>query len=479
MAQPTPMRDRYNLPLTTTSSDAVQLYIDGLDRALSGNVGAELQLTEATRIDEGFAMAHAALAAYQARLRRPEQARASAEMAKATSGGLSRRERQHIDIIHMSLTGDGQNALQLAREHLEDFPSDAHILQQFTGLMSSSGSQARIKQTLDEIERRESAYGDDWFYLGLRSFYLHESDRFEESRVYAERSLQGNPRNGNASHNMAHVFYETSNYVGGLEFLNDWIVGYSDRAPFFSHLNWHMALFELTQGRYGRAQEIYEQCIRPSVLEKAGGLGPPLADATSLLWRLELYGKGVNESDWNEVRAFAADQAAAPGVSFQDAHAALALAATHDQITMDHLIDGLKSIADDGNSFVDDVVLPLAKGIEAFGREAYDDTIRYLEPIDDRIVALGGSQAQRAVFHDTLLQAYLRTQRYEHAEAMLRKRLEHRHSARDFYWLARAQSGAGNAGEARVSARQAQHLWAGAEPASLELSELRQITADS
>jgi tetratricopeptide (TPR) repeat protein len=344
--------------------------------------------------------------------------------------------------------------------------------------MSGSGSQERIRQTLDEIERRESAYGDDWFYLGLRSFYLHESDRFEESRVYAERSLQGNPRNGNASHNMAHVFYETSDYEGGLDFLNDWIVGYSARAPFFSHLNWHMALFELTQGRYARAQEIYEQCIRPSVLEKHGGLGPPLADATSLLWRLELYGKGVSERDWSEVRAFAADQAANPGVSFQDAHAALALAATHDRVAMDGLIDGINAMAAGGNAFMDEVVLPLVKGIEAFGREAYDDTIRFIEPIDDRIVALGGSQAQRAVFHDTLLQAYLRTQRYEHAEVMLRKRLEHRHTARDFYWLARSQAGTGKIDDAQVAARHAQHLWAGAEPRSPELAELSQLTAE-
>ncbi|MBA2453628.1 MAG: hypothetical protein H0V47_10685 [Chloroflexia bacterium] len=478
MAQPTPMRDRYNLPLTTTSGDAVQMYIDGLDRALSGNIGAEILLAEATQVDEGFAMAHAALAAHLSRLRQPEQARASAEAAMATSGGLSRRERQHIDIIYRSLNGDGPNALRLAREHLDDFPSDVHILQQFTGLMSSSGSKERIRQTLDEIEQRESAYGDDWFYLGLRSFYLHESDRFEESRIYSERSLQGNPRNGNASHNLAHVFYETSDYSGGLEFLNDWIIGYSDRAPFFSHLNWHMALFELTQGRYARAQEIYEQCIRPSVLEKAGGLGPPLADATSLLWRMELYGKGVSARDWNEVRAFAADQAANPGVAFQDAHAALALAATQDQSTMNVLLDGLKRMSRNGNSFVDDVVWPLVKGIEAFGREAYDDTIRYMEPINDRIIALGGSQAQRAVFHDTLLQAYLRTQRYEHAEAMLRKRLEHRHSARDFYWLACAQSSAGKADDAQFAARQAQHLWAGAEPASPELTELSRLVLE-
>lgn len=477
MAHSTPRRDRYELPLTTMSSNAVDLYIDGTDRSLSGNVGAEVKLNEATQIDEGFAMAHAALAVHHARLRQPEQALASVERASQTASGLSRRERQHIAVIHESLAGDGQLALQLAREHLDDFPSDGYILQQFTGLMTGTGSKTRIQQTLNEIERRETAFGDDWFYLGLRSFYLHESDRFEESRHYAERSLQGNPRNGNASHNMAHVFYETSDYAGGLDFLNDWIVGYNAQAPFFSHLNWHMALFELTQGCYARAQEIYEQCIRPSVLEKKGGLGPPLADATSYLWRLELYGKGASARDWSEVRAFAADQAAKPGIAFQDAHAALALAATRDQITMDDLIDGLNMMVSTGNTFVADVVLPLVKGIEAFGREAYDDTIRYMEPIDDLIVALGGSQAQRQVFHDTLLEAYLRTQRFEQAETMLRKRLEHRHSARDFYWLARAQSGAGSAGEAKVSALQARELWSTAEPESTELTALGRLTA--
>jgi tetratricopeptide (TPR) repeat protein len=475
MAQSAPMRDRYDLPLSTASATALDLYIDGVDRAFSGNIHAELKLSEAIEADEGFAMAHAALAAHQSRIRIPQAARENAARAKALSAGLSRRERQHIDIIHESLTGSGETALKLSYEHLDDFPSDAAILQLFTGLMTGSGTQERIALTLDEIERREAAYGDDWFYLGLRSFYLHESNRFQESRQFAERSLQGNPRNGNACHNMAHVFYETSDYEGGLDFLNDWIVGYSPTAPFFSHLNWHMALFELTQGRYGRAQDIYDECIRPSVLEARGGLGPPLADAKSYLWRLELYGKGVNPRDWQEVRAFAADHARSPGVSFQDAHAALALAATHDDVAMTGLIDALGQIATRGNSFVEAVVLPLVRGIEAFGRGAYAETIAFIEPIDDRIVAIGGSQAQRAVFHETLLEAYLRTGSYEQAEVMLRKRLEHRHTGRDFFWLAQAQSRSGKLDDARSNALQARKLWSGAEPNTPELISLKTL----
>ena len=57
MAYSSPLRDRYDLPLTTTSNDAVELYVDGVDRSLSGNVSAELKLDEAVRIDEGFTRA--------------------------------------------------------------------------------------------------------------------------------------------------------------------------------------------------------------------------------------------------------------------------------------------------------------------------------------------------------------------------------------------------------------------------------------
>ena len=476
MAHATPKRDRYNLDISTNSDTALNLFIEGQDLAFSGNLGAEEHLVASIAIDEGFAMAHAALANHLARLKQPQAARHHAAEARRLATGLSRRERQHIDIVHASVTGAETDVLNLASSHLDEFPSDAGILYLYTGFMSASGTHDRIPVTLDRIERHHADYGDDWFYLGMRSFYLHESNRFDESRYFAEKSLQGNPRNGNASHNMAHCFYETSDYDGGLAFLNDWIVGYSPQAPFYSHLNWHMALFELTQGRYGRAHQIYEESIRPSVLDMGGGLGPPLTDATSYLWRLELYGKGVHPRDWAEVRDFAANHAMSPGVSFQDAHAALALAATRDEAAMTGLVDGLRSIAARGNTFVEDVVLPLVDGIEAFARADYDEAIIRIEPIDHRIVAIGGSQAQRAVFHETLLEAYMRTGRYEKAEEMLRARLEHRHTARDFFWLAQAQSGTGKLDESRTSALQARKLWAGGDPSAPEITTLQTLT---
>jgi tetratricopeptide (TPR) repeat protein len=462
--------DRFGLPLTTISQKAVECYVDGMDRILSGNLGAEQSLRGAVAEDEGFAMAFAALAGLDLRQRRFEEARANATRARELAGGLTRRERSHIETATEMIVGRAPRAIELTDEHLQEFPGDANILQQYTYLNFGSGDRDRNARTLKLIESLEDAYGDEWFYTGTRSFYLHELDRFEESRHYAERSLGGNPRNGNASHNMAHCFYETADYTGGIEFIAQWIDDYDARAPFFSHLNWHLALFELTQGRYKRAHEIYRQTIRPSVLEQAGGLGPPIADATSLLWRFRLYGYAVPEGEWAEVARFSRDAYHAGSYAWQDMHAALALAATGDTTTLDEMTARLRRRAERGNAMDAEVTLPLVRGIEAFARGAYDETVKLMEPLATQMVRTGGSQAQRQVFDETLLQAYLNAAEYEKAEEMLRKRLEHRHSARDFFWLAAAQQATGETESASASRQTARAAWSGADPDAPELA---------
>ena len=464
--------DRFDLPLTTTSQAAVDHYIDGVDRILSGNVGAGTSLRRAIDEDEGFAMAYAALSGLDLRQRRFEDARANATRARELAGGLTRRERSHIETATEMIVGRAPNAMKLTDEHLQVFPGDANILQQYTFLHFGSGDPDRNGRTLRLLEDVENSYGDEWFYTGTRSFYLHELDRFDESRHYAELSLRGNPRNGNASHNMAHCFYETADYSGGIEFVAEWVDEYDDRAPFFSHLNWHLALFELTQGRYKRAHEIYRQTIRPSVLEQAGGLGPPIADATSLLWRFRLYGYAVPEGDWAEVAKFSRDAYHSGSYAWQDMHAALALAATGDTTTLDEMTSRLRRRAERGNAMDAEVTLPLVWGIEAFGRGDYDETVRLIEPVAPQIVRAGGSQAQRQVFEETLLQAYLNSEQYEKAEEMLRKRLEHRHSARDFFWLARALDATGDLEAASTSRQAARDQWFDADPDAPELAGL-------
>ncbi len=456
------------------SDVAAHDYVQGIDLTLSGNVGAAELITRAIDADEGFALAHAALASIDLRWRRFDSARAHAEAAKSLSAGITRREQQHVEVISQMVAGNGGRALELAREHLDDFPSDGYILSQYIGLRRGPGCREMSAAILDTIVALEPAYGDDWFYTGTRSFQLHELNRFEESRQYAERSLAGNPRNGNAAHNLAHCFYETADYGGGLDFLNEWIVEYHPDAPHYSHLNWHKALFDLTQGRYQSSYDVYRESIRPSVLKQdMGALGPPVADATSLFWRYRLYGSPLGRGrDWGEIDEFAQVVASGPRSAFYDAHCALAFAATGNDDAMTSLLDGLREAADSGHALTAEVTLPLVRGIEAFGREAYAETVAHLEPILDDLVRINGSQAQRLVFEETLLRAYMLTGHYEKAEGMLRARLEHKHSGRDFFWLAEADSSQGLLDAAGQSLATARRMWTNADSSAPELSRL-------
>src|SRR5262249_58392976 len=69
---------------------------------------------------------------------------------------------------------------------------------------------------------------------------------------------------------------------------------------------------------------------------------------------------------------------------------------------------------------------PMMEGIHAFARGEYAGAVAALAPVEERIVEVGGSHAQREVFHDTLLEAALRAGEPERATALLERRLAKR-----------------------------------------------------
>jgi hypothetical protein len=166
-----------------------------------------------------------------------------------------------------------------------------------------------------------------------------------------------------------------------------------------------------------------------------------LVDSASLLWRYQLYGcEPVKPLPWGDVCSYVGKAAPKPGMAFLDAHAALAFAAMGDTEAMGKLISGLEELATAGRPVVSEVVLPLTRGIQAFGEGGYEEAVHWIEPLDGQLVRVGGSHAQWEVFEDTLLHAYLRTNRFEAAANLLRRRLDKRSSARDIVWLEQATS---------------------------------------
>ena len=201
---------------------------------------------------------------------------------------------------------------------------------------------------------------------------------------------------------------------------------------------------------------MYEDWIRPTAIQKnISGL----SDSASLMWRLTIYGGEAPPMPWEEVKEQAAPAATTPGAAFRDAHAALAFAASGDRELMDQMINRLRTNAENGNIFAKEVILPLAQGIDAFAQEDYGAAVDYLEPVFPQLTRIGGSHAQREVFEDTVLEAYLRAEQFDKAEAMLKERLSRRETPRDTFWLGRVLAGKGEASTAQDNFSKAATVW--------------------
>ena len=431
--------DRYDLPLTTESTAAADHYVEGIDRFLAQVYGPEFAFGQAIEVDDALAIAHAADALLTMYRNDMPGAKQKIARAKALAVSATRRERQHIVAIDLMIEGENRKALRLLREHLDEFPRDMLMVRLANRLLILGCSGAGIPNFPDELlamlKTLKSDYGDDWAFLGQYAFAHHETGYFDDSLKYAQRSLDIRPDNANASHSVAHVFFETGDPDGGSDFLADWLDGYDRRGPFNVHLSWHQALFQLATGQPENAVTLYEDHIRPTVVKKNIG---SLADSASLMWRMKIYGDG-QAGPWDEVREIALPAAEKPGPAFRDAHAALCFAGGEFADEMRRMIAGLDEVANDGNALATEVTLPLSRGIEAFAHGAYDDAADHLDGLVNHLPRLGGSHAQREVFEDTILESYIRAGRFDKAQDLLHTRLKRRTTVRDEVWLRRTE----------------------------------------
>ena len=423
--------DRYGLPLSTPSAGAAEHYQNGMDRLLSYGAGADQAFAAAVEADPGFALAHAGRALFALFQGDGATAKTAVERARTLAAGATRRERQHVEALVTIVGGEGARGLGLIEEHVKEFPRDALLVNQAASTIGLSGRADREQYRVAFVERLASDYGEDWWFQSALGFGYHEVGRYAESRRLSELSLRQYPGNANASHNIAHVCYETVDNAGGIATLSKWLEGYDRLAPFHCHLAWHLALFELQSGRPDEALAIYERDI-------AGSTNPRLAmiDGTALLWRFGLYEFPTGPLPWRHLADLAA-RVTRPGFVFGDIHAALAYASIGDAAAISALIAGLEALDARGHPIARAVVLPLVRGTVAYASGDYAGALDHLEPVDGQIHRVGGSHAQWELFEETMVACQLRLGRVDDAARLLRRRLAFRPSPRDLAWISR------------------------------------------
>jgi hypothetical protein len=209
--------------------------------------------------------------------------------------------------------------------------------------------------------------------------------------------------------------------------VSGWLPEYARAAQLHCHLSWHLALFELGRGRVEEEAKIYDDSIRPGVSLSAA-LGT-LADSASFLWRCHLWNVGPTPLPWEDVRDFARRAFPKPSVAFADGHLVMALAAAGDPDGAAARLTELRQMDEEGRQPAGRVVSDVAEAMTAYARGDWERTIKLMAPVFEELVRIGGSRAQRDVFEQTLLSAYLHAGREDEACRMLRGRLEGRPSA--------------------------------------------------
>jgi len=393
------MADRYGLALSTTSAAARDAYVDGVDRLLAAQPGADAAFARAIKADPQFALAHAGLARVHQAYSRPPEARASMDRALALAEGLSAREQSHLAGLAKVIAGDGTAALAAIRVHLAHWPRDAMLLAPCTGvfgLIGFCGRAGREQELAQMLDALAPAYGDDWWFLAAHAFALGEVGRVVEAQALIARSLAANPRNANGAHIRTHVDYEAGEGTAALTWLEQWFAPYEQAAQMHCHLGWHVALWNLDLGNEAAAWAAYEAHVAPGA-----AWGPAinvLSDSAAFLFRAELAGARRDAARWQTIADYARRNFSKPGLAFADAHAALAFA-------MAGHTDALATLRHGAAGPAGDVVAGLAQGFGAYARgdwPAAMDTLGTLVPVHERI---GGSRAQRDLIEYAWLSA--------------------------------------------------------------------------
>jgi tetratricopeptide (TPR) repeat protein len=420
--------DAYGLTVTTTSADALVTY-DRAVRALLGWQADALALfREAAAQDPGLALAHAGAAVCLFLEERFAETKEASDAARAAAATLPERERGHVEALTLWTSGKMDDAVGAMRAHLARFPRDVMVFQRLYYIFFWQG---RFPEMLELTTAMVPHYPGESFALGLHAFALEEADRCAEAVRTADAALALNPRDAWGVHALAHALYESADFDTGVTRLPVAIEPCHGLNWFRNHLLWHLALLHFARGEYDRAADMSHTVFEQTPSSIAGDLH----DSISLLWRMELAGRPMGER-WRPFTAIGRERVNRQGLYFHVAHIAMALAAGGDWATAERHLGLVRDRAPkDRTGLVGDVLVPLIEGLHGFARGDYARTVTAIEPLRSRIVELGGSRAQRDVFHDTLFEAAFRAGDAERAHRFLAERLARRP---DHFWRGRA-----------------------------------------
>lgn len=197
--------------------------------------------------------------------------------------GLPLRLRSHLDAARLWVAGD---ALQAARHYArisEHWPHDLLAMRLAQSCYFFIGQLEQTCALLDEalkIWRRDSrGFG---FVLAMASFSHAEAGHAERAEQLGREALARDPACPMGVHAVAHAIAEAQSPGRGAAWMRSQRAHWAVPSRMRTHNAWHLAMFDVEDGRIAPAMNLLDTCLLPAARHSA----VEACDATSLLWRL-------------------------------------------------------------------------------------------------------------------------------------------------------------------------------------------------
>ena len=330
---------------------------------------------------------------------------------------LTPRESGSAQAMEHWIAGEVSAALACLEQVLSIAPRDVAALKLHQYLSFNRG---RCADMLRIALQAETALSDVPEMHGMLAFGYEQCHLLAEAEQSANRALQLYASEPWAQHALAHVYLTRGEIETGLQFLQERTSDWADLTSFmYTHNWWHLALFYISEGRFEDAVQIYDA----HVWNRDRQYSQDQVGAVSLLARLELAGFPV-DGRWHGLADYLKDRhsdVVEPFLTLQYLYG-LARAGRPEAAKLQAAIERRASVVTDEGGVWQDVARPVAQAIMAQAHGDHERCVRLLGPALGRMLEIGGSHAQRDLFHQLYLDSLIKSGSDSAAQQLLEQR---------------------------------------------------------
>ena len=417
------LRDTQGLDVTTDSPLTIAAINRYTDQALAYGKDA-VAIFKGIEADPECAIANAYAAAFYLCHECAEsrfKALPYLEAAKKYAVKATEREQLFVAAIVAWAEGKIERSIAYSEEITDKYPRDIIAVQLGQYHYFYQGNKEALLQIAEKVlpANRENHY-----LHGMIAFGLEQCHRLGEAEAVGRMALKMNRNDPWAQHAVAHVMEMQGRLEEGIA----WMESHADtwencNTMLYTHNWWHIALYYLEKEDIQKVLEIYDTHLwgrawKESPKDQVGVI--------SLLLRLELRKVNVGNR-WQELVPYLKRRIHEHSLPFNDLHYIYALARAGEADLLDEMLLSMQAYANAANRFIkrtwSEVAIPTAWGIVAHAQGNWEKATLELGSTLSCLHALGGSHAQRDLFEQVYLDAWLQRSENLSALRLLEKRV--------------------------------------------------------